>query len=300
MTILESWPRGRKIGAVCVALAVLGAISVGVRLSAEPRASFYLVIGASDAKGFEPTGTMGSRGPNEAATKNGYASDVAKLLDEKGSPLTLVNIACPGETVQSLVNGGDACSPSVSLLSRAEGFLRQRRGASGLVTVDVGFNDIRPCLQFSEVDQDCVNSSVALVRKYLPRALAGMERAAGPNVTFVGVLYGDPFLGHYLDSSLGPSNARATLRAMKALDAALDAAFRASKVAVAPVETALDMSDSRLTGRFDGRVLPQNVATACKTTWMCRTAPWGPNDHPDNEGYSVIARAIVSVVPASL
>jgi len=281
-----------------IALTIVVSTWLGVRLSASD--GFYLVIGASAAKGFEPVGTMGSRGPNEAATNNGYPNDVGETLAKKGSPLTLVNIACPGETVQTLVHGGDACSPSTSLLSRAENFLRDHHGETGVVTIDVGFNNIRPCLQFTTIEESCVKSSVALIKEDLPEALSGLEKAAGPAVTFVGVPYGDPYLGHYVNSSLGSANATSTLRAMKTMDAALDDAFNASKIVVAPVATALKMNDTKMTGHYDGRVVPEDVAMACDTTWMCRIAPWGPNDHPNNLGYATIAKAIDQVLPASL
>ncbi len=243
---------------------------------------------------------MTPRGPAEAATNNGYANDLDAVLAAKGSPLTLDNIACPGETIQTFVDGGDACTPSTSLLSRAESFLRDKSGEIGIVTIDIGFNDIRPCLQFTKVDESCVASSVALIKRDLPQAVSGLEKAAGRGVAFVGVPYGDPFLGHYLDSSLGPANAMATLQAVKEMDAALDAAFKASNVAVAPVASALMVSDTKMTGHYDGRVVPENVAKACETTWMCRAAPWGPNDHPDNKGYSIIATAITHVLPSHI
>jgi lysophospholipase L1-like esterase len=287
-------------GIVCLALMVIGVALIGIRIAGGSSAGFYLVIGASDAKGFEPTGTMTPRGSGEAATSNGYATDVDAMLADRGTPLTLFNIACPGETVQTFVNGGDACTPSSSMLSRAESFLSDNAGEAGVVTIDVGFNDIRPCLQFTKVDESCVAKSVELIRHDLPQALSGLEKAAGSGVAFVGVPYGDPFLAHYLDPSLGPANATATLHAMEELDGALDAAFTASNVAVAPVASALAVSDTTMTGHYEGRVVPEDVAMACETTWMCRPKPWGPNDHPDNEGYSMIAAAITHVLPAHI
>jgi lysophospholipase L1-like esterase len=288
------------LGIACLVLATFGA-TIGIRaIAGGSSTGFYLVIGASAAKGYEPSGSMGPGGPNESPTSNGYANDLDAILAANGSPLTLDNIACPGETLQTFVAGGDACSATVSQLSRAESFLRDNFEETGVVTIDVGFNNIRPCLQFASVDWSCVAQSVALVKQDLPQALSGLESAAGPGVIFVGVPYGDPYLGHYLVPSLGPENSDATLRAMNEMDAALDAAFRASKIAVAPIPFALELSDTTMSGRYDGQVVPENVAVACETTWMCRAAPWGPNDHPDNEGYSIIAKAIDSVLPASI
>jgi hypothetical protein len=241
---------------------------------------------------------MTPKGPAEAATNNGYATDLVAILTAKGLPLRLENIACPGETIKSFIDGGDACTPLTSQLSRAESFLRDNSQETGIVTIDVGFNNIRPCLQFAKVDEKCVATAVALIKRELPQALKGLKAAAGRRVAMVGLLYGDPFLGHYLNSTLGRANALTTLHDVERMDAALDAVFQASGVAVAPVESALMVNDVAMTGHFDGRTVPQNVAMVCQTTWMCRTAPWGPNEHPDNLGYSIIARAIAHVLPS--
>lgn len=283
---------------------VVAAATLSVVLSGASRSDgFYLVIGASAAKGFEPTGTMTPRGPGEAPTSRGYANDLDAMLAAKGEALTLENISCPGETIQTFVDGGDACSPSLSLLDRAEKFLREHRGDRGVVTIDVGFNNVRPCLQFATVDERCVAQSVALVKEDLPSALSSLEKAAGPQVMLVGVPYADPFLGHYVEPSLGPTNAYATLRAMQEMDAALDAVFKGSGIGVAPIEADFRLNDTKLTGHYDGKAVPEDVAVACETTWECRRAPWGPNDHPDNAGYRAIAQAIARALaspPASI
>lgn len=60
---------------------------------------------------------------------------------------------------------------------------------------------------------------------------------------------------------------------------------------------------------FDGRdrtpvdlsgvgTVPDNVAHICQLTWMCATAPYGPDFHPDDAGYATIAAAIESVLPS--
>src|ERR1700679_4235726 len=100
--------RRRIVGIVCLVLATMGA-TFGVRaIAGGSSTGFYLVIGASAAKGYEPIGSMGPGGPNESATDNGYPNDVAEMLSDRGTPLKLVNIACPGETMQTFVQGGDA------------------------------------------------------------------------------------------------------------------------------------------------------------------------------------------------
>jgi hypothetical protein len=44
--------------------------------------------------------------------------------------------------------------------------------------------------------------------------------------------------------------------------------------------------------------VPRNIQRVCQLTWMCAVAPLGPNQHPNDAGYRVIAQAIASVIPA--
>jgi lysophospholipase L1-like esterase len=37
--------------------------------------------------------------------------------------------------------------------------------------------------------------------------------------------------------------------------------------------------------------VPLNVGLICEWTWICAPAPLGPNNHPNADGYRVIARA---------
>ena len=39
-------------------------------------------------------------------------------------------------------------------------------------------------------------------------------------------------------------------------------------------------------------VVPRNVARICALTWMCAPPPYGPNQHPNADGYRVISQAI--------
>jgi hypothetical protein len=40
--------------------------------------------------------------------------------------------------------------------------------------------------------------------------------------------------------------------------------------------------------------VPRNVALICQWTWECASRPRGPNQHANQAGYGVIARAFLS------
>ena len=44
-------------------------------------------------------------------------------------------------------------------------------------------------------------------------------------------------------------------------------------------------------------IVPENVAQVCTATWMCTPPPFGPDDHPNNAGYLIIAHAIYTKLP---
>ena len=75
----------------------------------------------------------------------------------------------------------------------------------------------------------------------------------------------------------------------------LDRAYAKSDVQVADVFGAFQTSD------FSGHVtvpgvgtVPRNVALICQWTWECASPPRGPNQHANQAGYGVIARAFLS------
>ena len=42
--------------------------------------------------------------------------------------------------------------------------------------------------------------------------------------------------------------------------------------------------------------VPTNVARVCALTWMCAAPPLGPNLHPNDAGYRVIAGALADAL----
>ena len=245
-------------------------------------------------------GSLGPKGrPEEDPTSSGYAEDVAQLEARAGRPLTLENVACPGETVTTLLNGGDNCYRDSSQLERAADYLSSHASDEGLVTIDTGFNDLRPCIAATPVEASCVREAIDEVRADLPHVLDRLNAAAGPHVTVVGLTYGDPYLGRYLTTPDQRADALASAAAMAKLDDVLSAAYRAAHVVVAPVAATLRLRDRVTTVVRGGRPVPVNVAVACATTFECRAAPWGPDDHPNDRGYALIARTVVAALARS-
>ena len=263
--------------------------------STPPVAGFYLDIGGSASLGFQPDGVAHHNGHR---TNEGYANDV-KDLEAQNVTLTLHQVGCPGETVQSMLGllKNTCYHLPVTQLMLSVQVLTADSDEPGLVTIDLGFNNIRPCILPTKVEQSCVNQAVALVRQYLPRTLKALEGAAGPNVHFVGLEYADPFLGYYLKGPTGPALATETLTAMNLMNVTLNQVYTAANIAVANVPGAYKSDNKSPRALAKVGTIPQNVDTACLWTWMCTPPPFGPDDHANNAGYMIIARTIIATLP---
>jgi hypothetical protein len=294
------------VGAITGAFS-LGRASTPVTASAAPSvskvpitfSSYYLDIGASQSLGFQPTGVLHHNG---TTTNVGYANDLIKLQALKGVSLNLEQVGCPGDTVGSLLNStkSDACyrAPNTQL-TKATTYLNAHKSDPVLVTVDLGFNDVRACLKAYPVDETCLNRAVAVTQRDLPIILNDLKAASGVHTLFVGIEYADPFLGFYLDGANGPARANATLQGIDRFDAVLDRIYTSAGAAIANVPSAFETNDSNPMAVDNVGTLPINVHEACEYTWFCDTKPFGPDDHPNNAGYSLIAGAIDGTLPMS-
>jgi hypothetical protein len=257
---------------------------------------FYLDIGASASLGTQPNGVPAHNGHR---TKKGYSDDLVALEATHGMALTMREIGCPGETVQTMLGQlKNACYtlPNTQL-SIAISYLHDHLDEVGVVTIDLGFNNVRPCLTPTVTIPSCVNRGIVAVRNDLPAIVSRLQRAAGPLVHFVGVGYGDPYLAYYLKGSSGRVVAQQGLVAMNQLNTVLQQVYNAKSVPMANVWTALQSSQTNLVTTSKFGVVPENVAQACSDTWMCTPPPFGPDDHSNNAGYSIIAHAISAKLP---
>lgn len=261
--------------------------------------AFYLDVGASESLGFQPTGIPGHNGER---TDTGYANDLILREAYKGVALTLEQVGCPGDTIQSLLDTStsDACYTAPNnQLTKAEAYLQAHRADQVLVTVDLGFNNVRPCMEADPVNETCLAQAIAAIQQDLPIVLKDLKSSAGPGVHFIGVDYADPYLGYYVNPSVGPADATTTLAGMDRLDGVLEGIYATAGVPVADVPGLFQTNDSTPVDVPNVGTIPTNVQQACQLTWFCYTTPFGPDDHPNDAGYSLIAEAIEAVLPHS-
>jgi lysophospholipase L1-like esterase len=266
---------------------------------------YLLAVGDSLAAGYQPA-DRSALPPVDTATgfrDQGYpGSYAAGIAAAKG--LALVDLACPGETTSSmLTTPAQALCGSLyegefgvaSQIAAATTFLSRTRGRVGLVTVDVGANDLDHCYSASSVNSGCLESSDVAAVKNLARILTLLVAALhrdDPGARIAGMDYYDPFLG--LEFSPGGLKsdeiALGSLAATNAFDTELTATFR--KLGAIPVGVAAAFRINAVTPvvHFDNKTLPQDVASVCQLTWMCSTKSGQSADiHPNAAGYRLIA-----------
>lgn len=256
---------------------------------------FYLALGASDSVGYQPTVAR----PLGQRTDEGYADDLEATERARWSDLELVQLGCPGETTNAMLYGGDACHYAAgSELAAALAFLHLHP-STVLVTVDLGYNDVGPCVGRGVVDQTCLSNALGNVRVQLPEILAALQAAAQPGTRIIGVGHYDPYLSSYLDGPGGRAYAAETLDAMEQLNDTTRDVYTAAGVPMADVASAFAMTSTDPTPLPGFGLVPENVERTCALTWRCAPSPLGPNKHPNADGYRAIAGAIADLAPPS-
>lgn len=251
--------------------------------------SYYLSLGDSLAVGVQPDASGVS-----VPTSKGYANRLYSMLRRKDRALHLVKLGCSGETTKTMIRGGICSYPGGSQLASAERFLTSHRGHVALVTIDIGANDPNSCILGGlPIDQipGCVNGTISKTLTDLHEILAGLRKAGGDRITIIGMTYYVPELAGWLRSESGKEIAVLTERLAAGYNRLLTGVYRQYNAKVADVFAAFRSSD--FTGRtsLPGHgVLPRNVATICRWTWACSSAPEGPNEHANDAGYNVIAK----------
>jgi lysophospholipase L1-like esterase len=279
---------------------VVSLLGAGVAWGSPARAAtpvanptYLVAIGGSGSVGFQPTLAH----PDGAATDAGYANDVFETeRATRWNDLVLVHFGCPGETTANMLSGKDRCHAAAagSLLSDVVSFLHSHP-TTVLLTVDLGFNDVRPCLRHDTVDASCVTNALATVQSQLSTIVAAVRTAAPAGMRMVGVGHYDPYLADSLRSPDGQQFAARSLDVITRLNDALDDTYAAAGMSLADVASAFEMTSTRPEHSDIGTV-PRNVARTCALTWMCAAAPLGPNTHPNDDGYRAIAAAIEAVL----
>jgi len=258
---------------------------------------YYVSLGTSLAAGVQPD----AQGINQV-TDDSYADQLFGMIEEDYRKLKLVKLGCPGETTDTMKDGGLCEYPKKSQLAEAVSFLHAHKDKVALVTIDIGVNDIlaKGCIVGTNVDFTCINDALVQISENLPAILTELRAAAHPDTQIVGMNYYNSFLAFWLQGPDGQVLAHQSAGLAEYLNyGILGPIYGMFTMPVADVAAAFNSS------RFDIHVpfpppfgsAPLNVATICQLTYMCVPAPIGPNIHANPTGYAVIATAFDDVIP---
>ena len=255
-----------------------------------PPASYYLALGDSLSQGVQPDATGAS-----VKTPDGYASQLYAVLRKHDPGLRLIDLGCPGETTATMIHGGTCSYRGRSQLRAAVRFLRAHRGHVSLITLDVGANDPNPCITHPSLIKvmPCLGKSVMGARANLTTIMTALRPAAG-HARIIGMNYYLPELAEWRNGFIGQALARVAELAAVGYNDLLTRVYQRSGVRIADVFGAFHTTDfaNDVTVPGYGR-LPRNVAAICQWTWQCAAPPRGPNQHANQAGYAVIARAFL-------
>lgn len=252
--------------------------------------TYYLSLGDSLAQGVQPNAQGTS-----VETNQGYPNQLYTALSQTDPYLRLVKLGCPGETTATMINGGICTYGEGSQLAQAVDFLHQHPGRVGLVTIDIGANDLNPCLALTSLPK-----LVACLEKVIPQAVANLGqimselRAADPAPgTIIGMSYYDPELANWLkDTKASRTLATDSVTLAEIFNKDLAGVYQKSGAPTAGVFGAFQTSDlTHMVTTPEFGTIPLDVAKLCSYTWQCAAPPVGPNEHANILGYGVIANA---------
>ena len=287
----------RRWAVVVTVLALVGLTAPGAAAQNRPSATppplpaaaanatgWYLALGDSLAAGYQP-------GQGDDKT-GGYVGGVLDAVSTITPKTTLVNVACSGETVVTMVLGGRCAYDEGTQLAQAVEFLHAHRRTTRLVTIDIGANDVQRCVSRSPlgIDVACIQQGLGDVQRLLPQVLAQLH-AAAPGARFVVANYYNPFLAAYLAGPAGQAIAQQSVGLQAMLNTIIAGAAASVGAEVADVATAFRSTDASLVNvPALGGMVPTNVATICGWTWMCQLG----DIHANDAGYAVMTGAVVA------
>ena len=263
---------------------------------------YYVSVGTSLSVGVQPNGS-GVTLPTDDGYPDYLHSSIKPAFEAVGNrELRLVKLGCPGETLDSFVNGGSCTYLDGSQLAAAVDFLEDNAGNIHLVTIDMGANDFRNagCIG-TAVNSACVDAIGLQIADDLATALTTLRNAAGPDTPIVGMNYYNPYLSSWLEDAAGQALAVEAAQAVAALNGIVRTTYETAGMPVADVASAFE-SDDFTTMVMSSQpppndMLPVNVNNICEFTYMCDPEPRGPDIHANDAGYSVIADSFLPVLP---
>src|SRR5215831_2696177 len=289
--------------AVATVVVATGAMAGGVPAlatshgaKATTASSFYLSLGDSLAQGVQPN-AQGVSVP----TKQGYPDQLFTALRLGNPTLKLVKLGCPGETTTSMIKGGICSYPAGSQLKQAAAFLASHKGHVQLVTIDIGANDLNPCLALTNINAIvvCLQGVFPQIQANLTTIMNTLTTAGGSGVPpIIGMTYYDPELANWLKGTPAAKTlAKDSIVLAEAFGNLLSGVYTAFGAKVADVFKTFHTTQfaARVTLPAFGTV-PKDVGYICSYTWMCAAPPVGPNIHANRLGYAVIANTFLDVI----
>jgi len=263
---------------------------------------YYVSVGTSLSVGVQPNGS-GVVLPTDDGYPDFLHNSIKTVFEAVGNrELRLVKFGCPGETLDSFVNGGSCLYADGSQLDAAVDFLSDNIGSVHLVTIDMGANDFRNagCIG-AVVDLDCVDAFGLQIADDLAAVLATLQNAAGPDTTVVGMNYYNPYLASWLVDAAGQQLAVEAAQAIAVVNGVLRTTYETAGMPVADVALAFESDDFTTMVMSSqpppNEMLPVNVNNICEFTYMCDPQPRGPDIHANDAGYSLIADSFLPVLP---
>jgi len=257
--------------------------------------SFYLSLGDSLAQGVQPNAQGVS-----VETNQGYPDQLFTALKLGNPSLKLVKLGCPGETTATMINGGICSYPAGSQLAQAAAFLAGHKGHVQLVTIDIGANDLNPCLALTNLTDivKCLQGVFPKIQANLIKIMSKLTTASGSGPPpIIGMTYYDPELANWLKGTpADKALAKDSIALAQGFGSLLSGVYTKFGAKVADVFNAFHTTQfaARVTLPAFGKV-PKAVGYICSYTWMCAAPPVGPNIHANRLGYAIIANTFLDV-----
>ncbi len=258
--------------------------------SATPSASAsagrtYLALGDSLAAGYQPGGTE--------LRDTAYPALAATRLSRGGSPVTVENLACSGETTGTFLTGGKCDFAAGSQVAQAEAFLHDHRGEVALVSVDIGGNDLLRCAAKLQVDAACASPASAPSARTSRPSSSGSAPPRDP--TCRSSSSATTTRGWRRPTSApGKAQLAVATKAFTDLDAQIAAGAKKGGGRFVSLDEAFGLDDTTPT-TFNGRSVPTNVAQVCSLTYICTAF----DIHLTDEGAAVVGRVLAEAATAA-
>ncbi|GGB16239.1 hypothetical protein GCM10011492_02440 [Flexivirga endophytica] len=248
-----------------------------VRAATTTAPQWYLALGDSLAAGYQP-----GKGDDKTG---GYVGGALQMLKLQNPNIGLTNYACSGEDTKTFTSGAicGGNDPAKSQQAKALAFLKAHANTRGVITIDLGANDIQRCVKGTNIDFACLQGGLTDVATKLPAILQTLHKAA-PNSKIVVLNYYNPFLAAYLLGTQGQQIAKASEGLATTFNGEIATAAKTINAPVADIAKAfLSDADTPMVTTSFGKV-PTNVARICTWTWMCSMQ----NIHANDAGYTLM------------